>query len=152
MKVKRHALILEIIAEKEIDTQEGLTKALAEAGVNVTQATGSRDIRELKLIKTATNHGTYKYAVGGTEENEGQDRYLRIFSEAVTSVNGAGNLVVLKTITAAAQTAAEAIDNLGWPEIIGTIAGENTVVAIVKNIEDTDDVVARLKELTGKRF
>ncbi|MCR4622008.1 MAG: arginine repressor [Clostridiales bacterium] len=152
MKVKRHALILEIIASQEIDTQEGLTRALSEAGINVTQATVSRDIRELKLIKTATNHGTYRYTAGGAEENEGKDRYLRIFSELVTSVNAAGNLVVLKTITAAAQTAAEAIDNLQWPEIIGTIAGENTVLAIIKNLEDTDDVAARLKELTGKRF
>ena len=149
MKTKRHALILELISNRDIDTQEELTKALAESGVQVTQATVSRDIKELRLVKTLTDKGTYKYTVPEKGSKGSEDRFLRIFTETVLSVAGAGNIVVLKTITASAQTTGEAIDNLKWPEIIGTIAGDNTVLAIVQNIEDVDDVVARFKKLMG---
>ena len=151
MKSKRHALILEIIATKDIETQEELANELNARGVKVTQATVSRDIKELKLIKLLSENGVYKYAA--TEKNEASpnDRYMRYFAETVVSIAGAGNLIVIKTITASAQTAAEAVDNLKWPEIIGTIAGENTVLVIVQNIEDVEDIIERFEALTGKK-
>lgn len=150
MKTKRHALILEIITSTDIETQEELASQLQQKGINVTQATVSRDIKELRLIKVLTEKGTYKYAAAERTEKNTDDRYVRFFRETVVSIVGAGNLVVIKTITASAQTAAEAVDNLKWPEVVGTIAGENTVIAIVKNIEDVDDVIERFKALTGK--
>ncbi|MBQ3669370.1 MAG: arginine repressor [Clostridia bacterium] len=154
MKSKRHELILNIIASADIETQEELAAALEQHGVKVTQATVSRDIKSLGLIKVPGNSGVYKYAVAAPvqEEVEKLDRHMRIFRDTVLSLNDAGNLIVLKTISASAQTAAEAIDNLSWPEIIGTIAGDNTVLVIVKNIEDVADVMNRFEKLTGKQY
>ncbi|MBR4235870.1 MAG: arginine repressor [Clostridia bacterium] len=151
MKSKRHALIFEIIAAKDIETQEELADELRLCGVDVTQATVSRDIKELRLVKVLSANGTYKYAPADRSDTTSSDRYLRIFSEAVLSIRSAGNLIVLKTMTASAQTAAEVIDNLDWPEIIGTIAGDNTVLVIVQNIEDVDETIQKFRNLTGKR-
>ena len=149
MKSKRHALILDIIANNEIETQEELAQQLEQNGIRVTQATISRDIKELMLIKVASAGGGYKYAAADSSPKHAMDRHMRIFSDTVLSINNAGNLIVLKTISASAQAAAETLDNLNWPEIVGTIAGDNTVLAIVKNIEDVSDVMKRLSALIG---
>lgn len=150
MKNKRHALILEIIAEKQIETQEELAQELQERGVKVTQATVSRDIKELRLTKVLGENGKYSYSAPEKNECTPGDRFMRIFSESVVSIVGAGNLIVLKTITATAQSAAEAVDSMEIPEIVGTIAGDNTVLVIVGNIEDVDGVIARFEAITGK--
>lgn len=150
MKNKRHALILEIIAEKNIETQEELANELMARGVKVTQATVSRDIKELRLVKVLSENGQYSYAAPEKNEKTPGDRYMRIFAESVISIVGAGNLIVLKTITASAQSAAEAVDSMDIPEIVGTIAGDNTVLVIVGNIEDVDGVIAKFKVLAGK--
>ena len=159
MKSKRHALILEIIASQDIETQESLAQALEQSGVKVTQATVSRDIKELRLVKVLTENGAYKYAQADKAESAdgsddgmaGADHMVRFFAQSVRSIAGAGNLIVCKTNTAAAQTAAEFIDNLKWPEIVGTIAGDNTVLAIIQNIEDVDEVIARFEAMIGKK-
>ena len=150
MKSKRHALILDVIAANNIETQEELAAELEKNGVKVTQATISRDIKELSLIKVPNGNGGYKYAAAEQNERPPLDRHMRIFRDTVTSLNDAGNLIVLKTITASAQAAAEIIDNLNWPEIVGTIAGDNTVLVIVKNIEDVSEVLAKFNALVGK--
>ena len=124
---------------------------LAKRGIAVTQATVSRDIKELRLLKVLSDDGTYRYATAERAEKGMGDRFIRIFSESLLSIANAGNLIVIKTLSAAASSAAEAIDSLKWPEIIGTIAGDNTILVIVKNIEDVDDVVGRFRELAGKR-
>ena len=149
MKSKRLALILEIIATQKIETQEGLAAALVEQGVKVTQATVSRDIKELRLTKVLDENGKYTYAAPDAQENSEDNRMARLLRDSVLSVDAAGNVVVVKTMTATAQTCGEFIDGLGWPEIIGTIAGDNTVIAIIKNIEDVDDVMARLRSIIG---
>ncbi|MBQ4158911.1 MAG: arginine repressor [Clostridia bacterium] len=152
MKTMRHAMILEIIEAKNIETQEELAEELRHHGVNVTQATVSRDIKELRLLKVLSDNGGYRYATAERAEKGINDRFIRIFSESVMSIAGAGNLIVLKTLSASAPSAAEAIDSLKWPEIIGTIAGDNTILVIIKNIEDVDEVIARFRELIGNRI
>ena len=152
MKTMRHAMILEIIEAKSIETQEELAEELRHHGVNVTQATVSRDIKELRLLKVLSDNGGYRYATAERAEKGINDRFIRIFSESVMSIAGAGNLIVLKTLSASAPSAAEAIDSLKWPEIIGTIAGDNTILVIIKNIEDVDEVIARFRVLIGNRI
>jgi len=148
MKSKRQALILELIAKQNIETQEELADALRGQGINVTQATVSRDIKELRLIKVLNENGGYRYsAAEKTQQNDSGNVSLRMFGAYVVSVETAGNIVVLKTIAASASTCAEVIDTLGWPEILGTIAGENTVLAIVKNIEDVDGIAQKFRDL-----
>lgn len=149
MKTTRHALILEIIEAKNIETQEELAAELKQQGINVTQATVSRDIKELRLLKVLADNGGYRYATAERAEKGVNERFIRIFTESVLTITGAGNLIVLKTLPASANAAAEAIDSLKWPEIVGTIAGDNTILVIVKNIEDVDDVVERFKDLAG---
>ena len=159
MKSKRHALILEIIASQDIETQESLAQALEQNGMKVTQATVSRDIKELRLVKVLTENGAYKYAqaekgdsADATDDTaSGADHMLRFFAQSVRSIASAGNLIVCKTNTATAQAAAEFIDNLKWPQIVGTIAGDNTVLAIIQNIEDVDDVIAHFEAMIGKK-
>lgn len=150
MKSKRQAMIFEIIGESDIETQEELAAQLRNRGIEVTQATVSRDIKELRLVKVPAADGNYKYASPEKEETAPVDKFLRILTETVLSADCAGNLIVLKTMTASAQTVAEIIDNMKWPEIIGSIAGDNTVLLIIKNIEDTQDVLQKFAALTGK--
>ena len=152
MKSDRHAKILELIQSRDIVTQEELAKALEESGIKVTQATVSRDIKELRLVKVLSQNGSYKYAAAEISEPEAQstlDHHMQFFQQAVKSITPAGNLIVLKTGTAEAQTVAEFVDNLSLAEIAGTIAGENTVLVIVKNIEDVDGVIAHLRGMSA---
>ena len=131
MKVARHALIQEIIETQEIKTQEDLAQALKERGVNVTQATVSRDIKALRLLKVLSKDGGYKYATADKAESGMADRFIRIFHDSVLSVAQANNLLVVKTISGSAHVAGEAIDTLHWPEIVGTISGDNTCLVIL---------------------
>ena len=151
MKAMRHAMILEIIDTMKIETQEELAAELRRRGVNVTQATVSRDIKELRLLKVLSEDGSYRYATAERAEKGVNDRFIRIFNESILSIAGAGNLIGLKTLTGSASAAAEAIDGFQWPEIIGTIAGDNTILVIIKNIEDVDDIIGRFHEMIGNR-
>ncbi len=151
MKSKRHAMITRLIAAQNIETQEELAGILREHGFSVTQATVSRDIKELRLVKVLTSEGRYRYATVEKAEADMQERFIQMFTNCVLSVNSAGNLIVLKTLTGSASAAAEAIDGFQWPEIIGTIAGDNTILVIIKNIEDVDDIIGRFHEMIGNR-
>ncbi len=143
MKAMRHAMILQLIEGMEIDTQEMLADQLLARGVSVTQATISRDIKELRLVKVLTDHGTYKYSTAERVEKNVSDRMIRLFSESVVSLTEAENLIVIKTLPASAGIACEAIDGLGWNEIAGTLAGENSIFVAIKSKEQVPAVMNR---------
>ena len=135
MRSGRQAAILEIIAGKEIETQEELCAELNKRNYSVTQATVSRDIRELRLTKVSCGLGVYKYVVSGQENLTTSVKYLNILRETVNGVDHAGNIVVVKTYSGMAQAAAAALDNMGWTEIIGTIAGDDTIMLVLRSTE-----------------
>ena len=147
MKAMRHAMILQLIDGMEIDTQEMLADQLLARGVSVTQATISRDIKELRLVKVLTDHGTYKYSTADRVEKNVSDRMIRLFSESVVSRTEAENLIVIKTLPASAGIACEAIDGLNWSEIAGTLAGENSIFVAVKSKEQVPAVMSRFRAM-----
>ena len=147
MKAKRHATIAKLISSHEVETQEELAKLLSEEGFSVTQATVSRDIKELRLIKVLTPAGTYKYATVEKAESDMQDRFIRLFSNCVVSISNAGNIIVLKTLAGSAAVAAEAIDSSNWPEIAGTIAGDNTIFVAVREAKSVPDIIKRFQKM-----
>lgn len=147
MKYDRHALILKIIDEKDIETQEELAEELRKNGMDITQATVSRDIKELRLVKVLGKSGIYKYAAMERTESDISDRLIRVFSESVVSMEHAGNMIVVKTISGGAQAAASAIDSMSWPEIIGCIAGDDTILVIIRDNTSVSDVLKRFSRL-----
>lgn len=151
MKSARQIAILELIADRVIETQEELADALRKHGFQVTQATVSRDIKELRLVKVLSADGTYRYATSEKNESSLNERLVRMFSETVVSIVSAYNQIIIKTLSASADIAAETIDNLQWPEILGTIAGENTILMIVRSVEEVPAVVERLNALIRRK-
>ena len=149
MKQKRHNAILEIIEEATIETQEDLGKALLERGFKVTQATISRDIKELHLIKVQTERGVYKYAVNESSVVLNTQKLLRVFKETVVSVRGSGNIIVVTTLTGSANAAAEVIDNLDIDGIIGSIAGDNTIF-LAGETDKAEHVIHHLKQISKR--
>ena len=147
MKTKRHAMILKRIASEDIDTQEELARLLSAQGFIVTQATVSRDIKELRLIKVLTGDGHYKYATVEKAETDLQERFIRLFSNCMVSITSSGNLIVLKTMAGSAAVAAEAIDSLKWPEIAGSIAGDNTIFVAVREGKNVSDLIKKFQKM-----
>ncbi len=147
MKTVRQVTILDIIEKNEIETQEELADALRQRGIQVTQATVSRDIKELRLLKVLTPMGTYKYATADKAENGLTDRFIRMLAESVLSVAASANMIVIKTLSGSAAVAAEALDSFHWPEVLGTIAGDNTIFMVVRTIEEVQTVVERIQEM-----
>lgn len=147
MKTVRQVAILDIIEKQEIETQEELASALNARGIRVTQATVSRDIKELRLLKVLTPSGKYKYATGDQADNNLTDRFIRMLAESLLSVSSANNLVVVKTLSGSANVAAEALDSMHWPEVLGTLAGDNTVLLIIRSNEETITVTSRIREM-----
>lgn len=147
MKTVRQVAILDIIEKQEIETQGELASALNERGIRVTQATVSRDIKELRLLKVLTPSGKYKYATGDQADNNLTDRFIRMLAESLLSVSSANNLIVVKTLSGSANVAAEALDSMHWPEVLGTLAGDNTVLLIIRSNEETITVTSRIREM-----
>lgn len=147
MKTVRQVAIIDIIEKMHIETQEELAEALRQRGIKVTQATVSRDIKELRLLKVLTPMGTYKYATADKAENGLSDRFIRMLAESLLSVSASENLIVAKTLNGSANVAAEALDSLHWPEILGSIAGDNTILLIIRSREDVPGVVSRIQEM-----
>ncbi len=137
MKHARQEKILQIINENTVETQEQLIEKLLEEGFNVTQATVSRDVRELKLTKISCGFGVYKYVVSSRDSHAHSAKFLNMLKEMVTGVDHAGNLVVVKTFPGMAQAAAAALDSMEYPEIIGSIAGDDTVMLVIRSAEAT---------------
>ena len=147
MKTVRQVAILDIIEKNEIETQEELADALRQRGIKVTQATVSRDIKELRLLKVLTPMGTYKYATADKAENGLSERFIRMLAESLLSVAASNNLIVVKTLNGSANVAAEALDSLHWPEILGTIAGDNTIFMVVRSLEEVPATVERIQDM-----
>ena len=145
MKSARHNLILEIIEDKDIETQEELAEELKNHGVKVTQATVSRDIREMHLLKVLADNGSDRYATMEKGDTGVSDRLIRMLADSVVEMNYANNLIVIRTLPGSAHVAAEAVDNLKWPEVLGTIAGDNTILVIVRSNEEVDAVIKRFR-------
>ena len=145
MKAKRQALIREIVEAQSIQTQEELAEALRAHGMVVTQATVSRDIREMHLLKVLAEDGSYRYATMEKSDSGMNDRLIRMLTDSVVEMNSANNLIVIHTLPGSAHVAAEAIDSLRWPETIGTIAGDNTILVIARSNEDVDAVLRRFR-------
>ena len=147
MKARRQAKILELIRHAVIETQEDLADALSSLGIPVTQATVSRDIKELQLNKVPTGDGRYKYALPDDVPNASWDKRRRIFRESVLDVDFSSNLIVIKSLPGTAPGVGSAIDHLGWSEIIGSVAGDDTVLVIIKPVNATGDVADRIRGL-----
>ena len=151
MKTKRQNEIIRLITSGDIETQEELASALRSLGYKVTQATVSRDIRELRLIKVPAKGGGFTYAKPERHEIAVSERLARILADSLVNVDSSGNMIVVKTLSGSANVAAEALDNLGWNEILGTIAGDNTIFIVVRNESDTAEITGRIRRLTDQR-
>lgn len=147
MKGERHAKIIELIRKYDIETQEELADRLNKEGYNVTQATVSRDIRELKLTKVSVGYGRQKYVVLDSKDGVGSDRFIRILREAYVSVDMAQNILVVKTVSGMAMAVAAAIDAMEWNEIVGCIAGDDTIMCAVRTVDDTRNLMERIRRL-----
>lgn len=145
-KYTRQTKILELISKKEVETQEELADGLKAMGIDVTQATISRDIKELRLVKVMSKNGKYKYATIGQSQEGITDRLNKIFENSVVSIDNAMNIIVLKTIPGAAQICASAIDFMGVDEMVGTLAGDDTVFVAIRTMEDVEHVLEEFKK------
>lgn len=150
-KQARHNKILEIISSQEIDTQEELAHQLKRAGFHVTQATVSRDIREMNLYKVSAGGGRQKYIVLRQEDSRQlEDKYIRVLKDGFSSMDMAQNILVVKTVSGMAMAVAAAIDAMRFQEIVGSIAGDDTIMIAVRTVEDTEKLMDRIRELLQK--
>ena len=147
MKARRQAMIREIVESQSIQTQEELAEALRAHGMVVTQATVSRDIKEMHLLKVLSDDGGYRYATMEKNEQGVNDRLIRMLSDSVVEINSANNLIVIRTLPGSAHVAGEAVDSLHWAEILGTIAGDNTILVIVRSNDEVEAVIKRFRAL-----
>lgn len=147
MKVNRHVKIVELVNKYDIETQEELADRLREEGFQITQATVSRDIRDLKLTKVATDDGRQKYVVLKATENALRDKYIRILKDGFVSMDMAMNILVIKTVSGMAMAVAAAIDEMRWNEVVGCIAGDDTIMCAVRTIEDTAIVMDKIRKI-----
>lgn len=147
MKNARQTAILSIIEQYDIETQEELAVRLKDMGIVVTQATVSRDIKEMRLLKVLSAKGGYKYATADRAEHGLSDRFVRMFVDSVLSISYAQNIIVIKTLSGSANAAAEAVDSMRWPEILGTMAGDNTILVIVHDTAEAEQITDRFQEM-----
>lgn len=146
MKQTRHIRIVELIEKYDIETQEELAEYLKKDGFAVTQATVSRDIRELKLTKIPTGNGRQKYAVLRQDDSHLGDKYIRVLKECFVSMDSAQNILVIKTGVGMAMAVAAAIDAMKFEEIVGSIAGDDTIMMAIRTVEDTQVVMRKIRE------
>lgn len=146
MKVERHSKIVELIGKYEIETQEELAERLNQAGYRVTQATVSRDIRELKLSKVQSESGKQHYVVFQNNSSF-SDKYIRILRDGYMSMDMAQNILVIKTVSGMAMAVAAALDAIHFHEIVGCIAGDDTIMCAVRSVDDTILVMDKIRKL-----
>ena len=147
MKVSRHAKIIELISQYDIETQEELAEYLNNAGFKVTQATVSRDIRDLKLTKGSLNGGKQKYVIHRQDEDGMSEKYIRVLRDGYMSMDMAQNILVIKTVSGMAMAVAAALDAMDCHEIVGSIAGDDTIMCAVRTVEDTTALMGRLRRI-----
>ena len=148
MKLERHSKIVELIGKYQIGTQEELAEYLNKEGYNVTQATVSRDIRELRLSKVAGEDGKQHYVVLQNQENF-NDKYIRILKDGFLNMDMAQNILVIKTVSGMSMAVVAWLDELHFHEIVGCVAGDNTIMCAVRSVDDTIIVMDKLKKLTA---
>lgn len=151
VKIARHSKIIEIINGHDVETQEELAEFLKSAGYNVTQATVSRDIRELKLTKVPTDSGRQKYIVVNSNSMDMNQKYIRILRDGFMSMDMAMNILVIKTVSGMAMAVAAALDAMEWQEIVGSIAGDDTIMCAVRSIDETLIVMEKIRKLIDGR-
>lgn len=151
MKIARHSKIIELIHRYDIETQEELASKLNEEGFEVTQATVSRDIRELKLTKLAMDGGKQKYIILQNQDSQINDKYLRVLKEGYLSVDRAENILVVKTVSGMAMAVAAALDSMNWSEVVGCIAGDDTIMAAIRTKEDALIVMDKIRKIVMNR-
>jgi transcriptional regulator of arginine metabolism len=149
MKKDRHKKILEIISDNVIETQEELSDMLFKAGYEVTQATVSRDIRELGIMKVSVDNRTQRYVSVIGSEYGINNRLLSVLKTGYISSQAAGNLIVIKTAVGMAMAVAAAVDSLKMSEVIGCIAGDDTIFCAIKNLEDVNTVMNKFDEIVN---
>ena len=150
MKVSRHAKIIELISQNDIETQEELAERLNDAGFKVTQATVSRDIRDLKLTKVSVDGGRQKYVVLKPEEDGMSEKYIRVLRDGYVSMDMAQNILVIKTVSGMAMAVAAAVDAMKWKEVVGCIAGDDTIMCAVRSVDDTVAVMEKIRKIVSK--
>ncbi|MCD8122614.1 MAG: arginine repressor [Clostridiales bacterium] len=146
MKLERHSKIVELIGKYEIETQEELARLLQDAGFQVTQATVSRDIRELRLTKASSENGKQRYMVMQSGDSF-SDKYIRVLRDGFVSMDMAQNILVVKTVAGMAMAVAAALDAMHFHEIVGCIAGDDTIMCAVRSVDDTILVMEKIKKL-----
>lgn len=146
MKLERHSKIVELIGKYEIETQEELARLLQEAGFKVTQATVSRDIRELHLTKVQGESGRQRYVVMQSQ-NGFSDKYIRVLRDGFVSMDMAQNILVIKTVSGMAMAVAAALDAMHFHEIVGCIAGDDTILCAIRSVDDTILVMEKIRKL-----
>ena len=150
MKTRRHAKILELIKEHDIDTQDELLRHLREEGFDVTQATVSRDIKELRLVKTLSRSGKYKYSTGSETTNDMSAKFYSLFSDSVLSVEAAMNMLVVKCMTGMAQAVCASMDAMHWQNFVGTLAGEDTIFIVCRTEADAQESQEEFRKLINR--
>ncbi len=150
MKVSRHAKIIELINQKDIETQEELAEYLNSAGFKVTQATVSRDIRDLKLTKISIDGSKQKYVVLETKEDGMSEKYIRVLRDGYISMDMAQNILVIKTVSGMAMAVAAAVDAMKWKEVVGCIAGDDTIMCAIRSAEETVTVMDKIRKIVTK--
>lgn len=150
MKVARHEKIKELIQQYDIDTQEELASRLNEAGFKVTQATVSRDIRALKMMKVTGKDGKSRYVILQELPTEMGEKYTRVLHDALLTIDQGQNILVIRTVPGMVMGVAAALDALNWEEILGSIAGDDTVMCVARTLEEASSVAERLKSILQK--
>lgn len=147
MKRERHEVVVDLINRYDIETQEELAAYLRKEGFEVTQATVSRDIRELNLSKIAAGNGRQKYIILQKEDAKLNDKFIRVLRDGFVSMDMAQNILVIKTVQGMAMAVAAAVDAMHFSEIVGCIAGDDTIFAAVRSVDDTRAVMEKLDEI-----
>lgn len=150
MKIARHAKIVDLINQYDIETQEELAERLNQEGFKVTQATVSRDIRELKLTKISLGGGKQKYSVMQAESVGMNEKYLRVLQDGFSGMEMAQNILVIKTVAGMAMAVAAALDAMHWQEIAGCIAGDDTIMCAIRSVDDTLIVMDKIRKIVEK--
>lgn len=148
-KLQRHLKIREVIARYDIETQDELVDILKNSGFNVTQATVSRDIKELHLVKVPSKNGLYKYSLPSDQKYNSLEKLQKLLVDAFIKINNAGHLVILKTIPGNANAVGNLIDQLEWDQVLGTVCGDDTCLIIADTPENAEDIKDKFINMLG---
>lgn len=147
MKLRRHEAIIDLVNNQDINTQEELMENLQKQGFKVTQATVSRDIKELRIFKALGKDGKYRYSTGGRNALDKTSGFESLFASSVEEVDSAENIVVIKTMTGMAQAVCMSLDNIDFGNIVGTIAGDDTIFVLCRNLKATEEMLNKFRKL-----